>query len=241
MPKRQRSYSISTPPKRRKRRTRSGPYRTPVVPRRVRLRAANNVVPASKLVKMKYVQHISLNASAGGSARNIFRANSCFDPDQTGTGHQPLGFDQWSIFYDHYTVVGSKCTVQFMSQGSSGSIDSSVVGVFLSDNTSALPSVETLLEQPNSRHRMLTTTNASQKATVSKGFSAKKFFGLQSIKDNRNLIGASTSANPTEDAYFSVYQSSYDSNGILNPNEIKAVVTINYLVYFTERKTLVGS
>lgn len=203
---------------------------------------ARNIVPASKLVRLKYTEFISLNPPSGsGLVRHIFRANSCYDPNQTGTGHQPLGFDQWAIFYDHYTVVGSQCKAQFMSQGSSGSIDSCVVGIHLADSSAPLPTTETLLEQPKSKHRMLTNANATQGVTVTKNFSAKKFFGLQSIKDNRGLVGASINANPTEDAYYSVYAAAYDSNLILNPNEIKVVVTVDYLVYFTERKTLTGS
>lgn len=230
MPKR-RFQRAKTPA--RKRRRRNAPRR------RTRLRMADSIVPPNKMVRLKYVEYITLNAPSATSARNIFRANSCFDPNQTGIGHQPLGFDQWSIFYDHYTVVGSKCTAQFMAQGSSSAIDSSIVGIILTDNTSVLPPPETLLEQPKSSHRILTNGNATQKATVRKGFSAKKFFGLKSIKDNRALVGASTTANPSEDAYFSVYQMAYDA--ALNPNPIKVVVTINYLVYFTERKTLAGS
>jgi hypothetical protein len=37
----------------------------------------------------------------------IWRLNSLFDPDYSGTGHQPLGFDQWAAFYGSYTVT--KC------------------------------------------------------------------------------------------------------------------------------------
>lgn len=238
MPKRKSYSNTRTSTKRRRRGGSSYKLR---LRRSPRLRLADSVVPPSKMVKLKYTEFISLNAAGGGVARNVFRANSCFDPNQTGTGHQPLGYDQWSIFYDHYTVVGSKCTAQFMSQGSSASIDSCVVGIILTDNITSLPPSENLLEQPKSKHALMTTGNAAQKKTVTHGFSAKKFFGLQSIKDNRQLIGASTSTNPTEDAYFSVYQSHYDSNSILNPNEIKVIVTIEYLVYFTERKTVAGS
>ena len=39
--------------------------------------------------------------------------NSLFDPDQTGTGHQPYYFDQFAALYNRYTVLGSKLTAEF--------------------------------------------------------------------------------------------------------------------------------
>ncbi len=41
----------------------------------------------------------------GSSAAQIFRADSIFDPDTTGTGHQPLMRDLWASQYDYYTVL----------------------------------------------------------------------------------------------------------------------------------------
>jgi len=34
----------------------------------------------------------------------LWRLNSLFDPNQTGTGHQPKGFDQLAAFYQRYRV-----------------------------------------------------------------------------------------------------------------------------------------
>jgi len=42
-----------------------------------------------------------------------FRLNSLFDFDFTGTGHQPMGFDQMMLFYNHFCVVKAKMTVVF--------------------------------------------------------------------------------------------------------------------------------
>jgi len=45
-------------------------------------------------------------------AFNIFRGNSCYDPDYTGAGVQPYGWDQLCpTFYTHYNVRASKITV----------------------------------------------------------------------------------------------------------------------------------
>lgn len=41
-----------------------------------------------------------------------FRSNSLYDPDLTGTGHQPMGYDQITNFYTNWRVYGVKITVE---------------------------------------------------------------------------------------------------------------------------------
>ena len=69
-------------------------------------------IPDKSLVKLRYCQRCAINPAAGVTNSYLFRANSLFDPDLTGTGHQPLGFDEWAKFYRRYCVLGSKITVQ---------------------------------------------------------------------------------------------------------------------------------
>jgi len=43
---------------------------------------------------LRYVDMYLLSSSSGSVVSQVMRVNSLFDPDQTGTGHQPRGFDQ---------------------------------------------------------------------------------------------------------------------------------------------------
>ncbi len=45
-------------------------------------------------------------AAAGAGASYSFAINSAFDPNFTGIGLQPLGFDQYSALYGRYRVLG---------------------------------------------------------------------------------------------------------------------------------------
>jgi hypothetical protein len=48
--------------------------------------------------KMRYYDPaITINPTVGNTAVHVFRLNSLFDFDYTGTGHQPRGFNQYEV------------------------------------------------------------------------------------------------------------------------------------------------
>ncbi len=61
---------------------------------------------------LRYVTNGQIDLSALNYGEKVFRANSLFDPDFSGVGSQPLGFDQWAAFYGRYRVLRMryKCT-----------------------------------------------------------------------------------------------------------------------------------
>jgi len=69
-------------------------------------------VPEKFLTKLRYTQTSTIDAlpynAAMGTNINVLRVNSIFDPDQTGTGHQPLWRDQIALMYNRYRVHGMK-------------------------------------------------------------------------------------------------------------------------------------
>ncbi len=79
--------------------------------RRRRRRARPNFGSKSILgnrlpIKFKYQTSGTLNPGvAGVAAIQVMTANGLYDPDITGVGHQPRGFDQIMALYNHYTVV----------------------------------------------------------------------------------------------------------------------------------------
>lgn len=44
-----------------------------------------------------------------------FRGNSCYDPDYTSAGHQPLYFDQYAAIYTKYLVMASSIKLSMMN------------------------------------------------------------------------------------------------------------------------------
>jgi hypothetical protein len=46
----------------------------------------------------------------------VFRGNGPYDPDVTGTGSQPVGFDQLGLFFTSYYVVGSRIKIVLINE-----------------------------------------------------------------------------------------------------------------------------
>ena len=162
-----------------------------------------------------------------------FRANSCFDPDLTGTGHQPYGFDQLMLFFDHYCVTGARIKVTF-----SGGPQCVYNGMVLlkSDASSLTGSTMDTLKEQNAG-KICTVFPDSMVRTISKGFSARKFFTCKDPVGEDELNGSLT-ANPIEAAYFHVCAGGV---GGQSATATWVQVVIDYHVVFSEPRTLLSS
>ncbi len=66
--------------------------------------------PDAIMVKLPYYQDFT-DSTGTFAISQQFRMNSLFDPDLTGGGHQPMGFDQWAGLYQSYTVLGAMVSI----------------------------------------------------------------------------------------------------------------------------------
>lgn len=188
--------------------------------------------PKFKVMKMRYVEQLSLNAGVGSIYGYNFRANSIFDPDQSGVGHQPMGHDQWSAFYNHYVVLGSKITVTFSNQHAG---DPMVCGVFLNDDTTLTSGTLTsLIENAKGPYCHLDSAGGAGVRRLSKKFSAKKFFKCD-VKDRTDLK-ATFGSNPSEEAYYMVWCAAMNTGS--DPSAVYATVKIDYICLLSEPKDL---
>uniref|UniRef100_UPI00404866D8 hypothetical protein n=1 Tax=Polynucleobacter sp. TaxID=2029855 RepID=UPI00404866D8 len=68
-------------------------------------------LPQTLSATFVYADDISLNAGAGVADSWVFSANGLTDPNITGTGAQPRGFDEMMALYRTYLVTHAKITV----------------------------------------------------------------------------------------------------------------------------------
>lgn len=69
--------------------------------------------PVQAYTQLRYTDLITMSPGAGLTDTYLFRPNSCYDPDLTSSGHQPMGFDQYATMYNRYRVLGFSYEVRF--------------------------------------------------------------------------------------------------------------------------------
>lgn len=186
--------------------------------------------------KLRYATYFTLSSSLGTVQTYVFRANSIYDPDYTGSGHQPLRHDQLEMLYNHYVVLGSKITVKFLSSEfqNTGAL---MVGVYTSaDYNPGFGNATTYIENGRGSYRLINNIGDAVKPTTCTGkFSAKKFFNVTSVKDNLTRIGASFGNNPVDPAYYQIF--CRNAGGTFD-NTVRCMAVIDFVVALSEPKDL---
>ncbi len=173
-----------------------------------------------------YNDQFSLDAGANPSiAAHVFSANGMFDPDITGVGHQPRGFDEIMLLYDHYVVVGSKMTLLVPTGDST-----KIVGIALKDDNVMETTLVGYQEGRYVSSKMM-APDAGGTKIITYGFSAKRFLGRASPMSDPQLKG-SDAGNPTEGAFFHVFTGAPRAG--VNPSSSVFDVKIEYRVVFIE-------
>lgn len=193
-------------------------------------------LPRTSVVRLRYVDGFPLDPPASGLATPfVFRANSIYDPNLSGSGHQPMNRDMWANLYKRYTVIGAKCTFRVF-QSVVGNSHGMLAGVLLNEDAGLADyNPATLMEQGLIRYTMghaTTQQNSGNGLICTKTFSAKKFFNVADISDNKD-IGANQPDNPVRTAKF-ICLVSASPNSAVNIEPVHCVVTIDYIVMFAE-------
>lgn len=224
--KRPRSYSVR----------RAGPKytvrRTAVsnsISRAARSVRSLNPFPRIKFVKHRYVDTITLPAATGAGLGRAyhFRANSTYDPDYTGLGHQPLFRDEMYNMYLEYGVMYSLFKVTH-NQTETNQINSRLICT--KDPSLDLSNPTTFLEQYGGRIPMI-------HAQRNLPFVQKIWFSYPRFrKTSRKALMSddtfrtSAGSNPTEGIYFSIYQAPVDPSVTLAA--LKVQVEVVYYTYW---------
>nr|WPR18644.1 MAG: capsid protein [Owegonang virus 10] len=189
--------------------------------------------PKSLTTKLRYCQALQLTSTSGAVNYNTFRANSIFDPDQTGTGHQPLYHDQFYPVYNNYRVLGSMIKVTFTpladaSDATRGSYNGpwyvGINGTNATSSYSATP--ETRWEANDSAFAVLNArTGTDGVITLSEQYSPETTLGRPSTDD---VVSSVANANPSQQWYWQAWVA--DESG--GTSTVVLFVEIEYTVQY---------
>lgn len=187
----------------------------------------------SKVVKMRYCETISMAAGTIDVMNNyLFTLSSPYDPNYTGTGHQPLGFDQWGELYNHYMVLGAKATCIATLDGSQPT-SMYVAAYKLPTTSTSYTTVSTVSEAPGCQYRRITGSKSSARMVIK--YSKKKTFRNSKNTDLTSTFGS----NPAENMYL-ILRSCNLLPGAAQ-NGVTWQVQIDFIVLLTEPKELATS
>lgn len=191
--------------------------------------------PKKMVMTHSYVETVTFNTGAtGGLASYLFSCNSLYDPNASGTGHQPMYFDQMSALYDHYTVIGSMATIKLTNRVSNNPLTINV-GAFINDDTTVTGSIDSLRENSSVTNR-IHQGNTIRPTVFKLKWSAKKTFG-GSILGNDDLQG-NAAASPAEQSYFSIFA---DSSGANQQTQLDLTIEIKYIAVWDELREIAAS
>lgn len=198
-------------------------------PGSIRAALRSDPFPTSQIIKLRYCETIELDASTAATNIYYFRANSIYDPNFSGTGHQPYAHDTLATVYNHYQVVKSVCSATFAAVDPAAGRGSCHVGLAIEDGTTFTTTIDTVCEQKAVKHAVLP---AMQKVTLRQGYNADIHFPIETPQ----ATTASFGSNPNEVAYFKLFHQYLNVN--VDPFVVSVFVQIDFTVKVWELKAL---
>jgi hypothetical protein len=184
--------------------------------------------------KLTYKQRVNMGGSAGVIVQR-FRGNDLFDPDVSGVGSQPYGFDQLMSLYGKFRVLGSKLTVWASSVGTTAGTQSYEMILVPTASGVAFTTTEDASVAPYAKWR-LNQGLSNPAAFLERSITTSKIEGIPEsrVRDDDTYSGdASTS--PTSQWDWQIITQAIDRSSNLS---CFAYVSIEYDVEFYERKNL---
>lgn len=196
-------------------------------------------VPDRMSLKLKYETIINMT-SAGSTAVQVFRGNSLFDPDYTGVGTQPLGYDQWSNFYERYKVNASKMMISFSATSDSNIAATLLLNLTPNGGTSNTPDTRAYYEWGTTaynRNKLVGLMSGGSPIVYMKNYvSTQKIWGEKTTSDEYSAL---ITSNPAR-VWFWVFQvDAMSGGGAATTGLVKC--TITYYCEFYDRKQLLSS
>jgi len=190
------------------------------------IRSPATLFPPSLQVRQRYTDSRQLALTSGVFASYVYRMNSTFDPDYTGTGAQPYGRDQFAAIYTKYRVDAFEWSVS-MAPDSVGLGLAASVATCPANSAGPFTLITDMADLPWAKSGISPGTAPpfrSQGRLPLREFLGQSHEQFVGDDSNEAVVGA----NPTALAYFHI--GAQNNNGYTQ--SITFVATLTYVVTY---------
>lgn len=197
-------------------------------------------LPDEFTTRLRYVDVYTLSSVSGAIAKQVMRLNGLFDPDFTGTGHQPYYFDQLAALYGRYCVIGSKLTAEFSqianAIATAQPAGPMLVGVTADTDGTIGSTLSTLLETSGVKTCFMGNQIGGNNVKVlTCTFSPERDLGV-SVDDD--TVSSAVTTNPSAQFFGGVFMS---EQGTATPTAVMVKIQVEYYVKFSRVTEISGS
>ena len=203
-----------------------------------------SITPAHYFAKMTYTDVFTYVPLAGLYESRRFRGNSVYDPDYTGGGGQPTGFDQLAALYQRYTVYAAKTKCQLMNGPTNQTTVASFAALsLLADTSGSSVGNYTVIDKlPHSNSYIPSgpiLSGSRTPRTVSMYTTTASMFGIdKDTVTNKANYSADVGSNPVNQWFQHVTVSNLDGGTQAN---VAVYTKITYYVRFEQPATMLES
>jgi hypothetical protein len=168
------------------------------------------IMPRVHDCALRYVEGIDFTTASGVISNYTFALNDLYDPNVTGTGHQPKGFDQLAALYFRYKVLSVHVKVTVTNTLATTAVDWVMLPAQVSTSFST---IEGAYEEPGASFMTVGRADSGQSSLV-----MEKEFYLPAIVGRTpeswmadDLVGAFVSASPSNIVYLRIATQTQES------------------------------
>lgn len=210
---------------------------------RSRMLALGPTYPNGLIAKHKYTEATVLQGSytqgdIPSTAMYSFRCASMFDPDRAAGGHQPLFYDEMSLIYNQYRVLGARARIRYVNMSDEPVI---VFGAHLGAPLGAGWEADSLLERKDIKSRILSAkTGGKNVATINLYYSPSKFYNQSKahLRNDKDLVGSHDgNVVPAKTSFFEIGMAQVSTDlGDQDAHKVKIFIEIEYTAFWNDRK-----
>jgi len=184
--------------------------------------------PAKAHYVLRYSDQVTLNPIAGATSFYHFRANSIFDPDRSGVGHQPYGHDTLQNIYKSYVVDKAVITLIPTQFGNTVC----TYGLRTSESVQSA-SFHQVREMKGTT--LSTTAVGARPVPISRTYERSKMWPIE--KDTTAEFGSNPDVE--SESFFDIFMQG--PNASVDPGSVDFIINITYYVTCFELKQLASS